>query len=110
MDDVVTLIKRRYRNDDFGVLQIVDEQRREVMCSVQSANRAEFFAGMQAGLRPEYMMYIHPVEYQGETIAEYRGRQYAVYRVYRKAADCMELYLQQEVGVQNDICRTQCND
>lgn len=42
MDDVVTLIKRRYQNDDFGVLQIVDEQRREVMCSVQSANRAEF--------------------------------------------------------------------
>lgn len=103
MDDVVILIKRRYQNDDFGVQQVVEEQRREVMCSVQFASRAEFFSGMQAGMRPEYMMYVHPVEYQNEVIAEYRGRQYAVYRVYHKSADCMELYLQQEVGVQNDV-------
>ena len=53
MNDVVTLIDRIYKNDDFGVQQIVEERRREVLCDVQSANRAEFFAGMQAGLSPE---------------------------------------------------------
>ena len=42
MNDVVTLIDRIYKNDDFGVQQIVEERRREVMCDVQSANRAEF--------------------------------------------------------------------
>lgn len=105
MNDVVVLIKRIYQNDDFGVQQIIEERRREVMCNVRSTNRAEFFSGMQAGLRPEYMMYVHPVEYHGETIAEYNGQQYAIYRIYHKTADCMELYLQQEVGVQNDICR-----
>ena len=77
MNDVVTLIARIYKNDDFGVQQIVEERRREVMCDVKSANRAEFFAGMQAGLSPEYMMHIHPIEYRGETVAEYNGRHYA---------------------------------
>lgn len=110
MNDVVTLIARVYRNDDFGVQQVVEERRREVMCDVQSANRAEFFAGMQAGLSPEYMMHIHPIEYHGETVAEYNGRQYAVYRTYKKSADCLELYLQQEVGVQDDLCGDQCAD
>lgn len=103
MDDVVTLIQRTYTNDSFGVQQVEYEHRREVFCSVKSANRAEFFAGMQAGLRPEFMIYIHPIEYNGETIAEYHGVLYVVYRVYHKSADTMELYLQREVGVQSDV-------
>ena len=103
MDNVVGLISHTYTTDSFGVQQALYEITREVFCQVQTVSRAEFFAGMQMGLRPDYVVRLHPVEYDGETLAEYQGDRYAIYRVYRASPDVMELYLHREVGVQHDI-------
>lgn len=99
MDDVVVLIQRKYEKNKYGVQKESQEKRREVFCDVKSANRSEFFAGMQAGIKPDFMLYVHPAEYQGETLAEFRGGLYAIYRSFPKSLDKLELYLQRKVGV-----------
>ena len=99
MDDVVILIQDGCVKDNCGVQKKSEEKRREIFCDVRSANRSEFFAGMQAGLKPDFMLCVHPIEYQGETLAEFRGNLYVIYRTFPKSDDQMELYLRRKVGV-----------
>lgn len=103
MDDIITLIRQHRYRDDYGVEQVAGESKRTVFCDVQSTSRAEFFSAMQAGLKPSLIVQINPIEYHSETIAEYNGKRYSIYRTYRKNIDGLELYLQEEVGIQNDL-------
>lgn len=99
MDDVLILISHEQKQDDCGV-QRSQEQRRQIFCKVQSASRAEFFAGGQNGLSPEFQFTVFPADYAGEAELEFHGKRYAVYRTFRRSDDCLELYVQRKGGVQ----------
>ena len=103
MDDVIELVKQHLYRDDCGVERLAEESKRTVFCSVQSASRAEFFAAMQAGLKPSFIVQINPIEYDCEGIAIYHEKRYLIYRTYQKNMDVLELYLKEEVGIQNDL-------
>lgn len=99
MDDVLTLITTLpATRDENGVMRTKDE-RREVFCDRQSITRSEFFDAGRAGLNPEFMARVACVDYNGETVVQYRGKGYAVYRSYLpEGSDYIELYLRREGG------------
>ena len=96
---MITLIRYERTQDAKGVWRSGEASRREVFCNVQSVSRAEFFQGGQNGLKPEYVFTVFFGDYEGESIVEYGGTLYSVYRTYRARTDDLELYVQREVGV-----------
>ena len=98
MDDVLKLISKTYTKDKYGV-QKATETEREVFCDVKSISRMEFFEAGRNGLNPEYEFIIAETEWQGETILEYRGKRYGIYRTYIEPnTDFIELYAERKGG------------
>lgn len=95
--DVILLISETYEADANGVEQPVRVSR-QVYCQVNSITRAEFFDAGRSGLNPEYMFTMFFGDYDGESIVEYAGKRYAVYRTYLGRNDTLELYVQREGG------------
>lgn len=96
---VITLVSRTKTQDANGVWRAGEETRRDVYCQVESVSRAEFYAGGENGMRPEYRFTMFFGDYQGEQRVIYNGVAYAVYRTYHGRTDDLELYVQREVGV-----------
>ncbi len=101
IDNILTLIAPAGREQDAkGVWHITAPIRREVFARVESVSRAEFFAAGQNGMRPDMRFTIFAGEYLGETICEYEGVRYAVYRTYYvPGTDDLEIYVHREAGV-----------
>lgn len=98
MDDVIVLIGRTYSLDANGV-QRAETTRREVYCQVHSVSRAEFFDGGRNGLNPSFEFTVFAGDYEWETIVEYHGQQYGIYRTYRvPESDYLELYVERKGG------------
>ena len=95
--DRITLITRSYTTDAVGN-QVPVETGDEVFCQVQSVGRGEVFAAGQTGLKPEYKVTLLRYEYNGQTLAAYRGRRYRVYRSYTGRGETAELYLERTAG------------
>jgi len=95
--DVILLIRETFEQDETGVEQPVRESR-PVYCQVNSITRSEFFEAGRSGLNPEFMFSMFFGDYAGETIVEYAGKRYAVYRTYRGRNDTLEVYVQREGG------------
>ena len=99
MDDVISLIAFDCEEDDC-LIQRKTETSRDVFCKVKSAARAEFFAAGQSGFQPKYLFEVFPADYEGETVLDYHGKRYSIYRTYLKSADVLELYAERKLGVQ----------
>ena len=110
--DIVTLVKRTYALDDYGVQQPT-ETKRDVYCNVVSVNSTEYFEGGRNGLNPVFRMTMFKYDYDDEDIVEYKGKRYSVYRAYtsgrsrswytrsrgyRTGHDTIELYVEQRGG------------
>lgn len=95
--DVILLIRETYEADENGVEQPVRDSR-PVFVQVNSITRSEFFEAGRSGLNPEFMFSMFFGDYAGETIVEYAGKRYAVYRTYRGRNDTLEVYVQREGG------------
>lgn len=100
MDDTLILIGISFSEMDlYGVRQKV-ETRNEVFCKVSDVTRSEFFGGGRAGLNPDKTFVISAIDYSGESVVEYAGNRYAIYRTYHvPATDYMELHVQREGGI-----------
>jgi len=94
--DVCYLISEDYLQNEYGVMQSV-EQRTKVYCSVTSVSATEWFEGGRSGLNPSYRMTVFTYDYHGEEIIEYNGVRYSIYRTYMKD-DEIELYVQKRTG------------
>lgn len=100
MNDVLTLIAPVVEEDALGQkVPTGEEVHREVFCEVASVSRAEWYQGGTAGLKPELVAVIYLMDYAEETVVEYEGLRYGVYRTYRKGNDKVELYLQRKAGL-----------
>lgn len=100
-DTAIRLIVPASRQqDEYGVWRTTAEKSREIPAMWDSVSRSEFSAAGQDGPRPELRFTIFAAEYQGESICEYNGKRYAIYRdYYVPGTDYLELYVQREVGV-----------
>ena len=72
---------------------------RQVYCSVSSVSATEFFEGGRNGLNPEYRITVFFGDYNGETMLEYQGKTYAIYRTYYGKTDNLELYVERKGGI-----------
>lgn len=97
MDDVIRLLTSTITKDDEGV-QHTTVSGRDVFCKVQSVTRAEFFGAGRSGLNPEYVFTVFRGDYAGESLLDFHGRTYAIYRTYLTDDDYMELYAERKGG------------
>ena len=96
MTDELVLIAQTVTTDDYNV-EVISETERTVLCEVNSITQNEFFAAANTELNPELRFTVFFGDYESESIVEYQGKRYAVYRTYR-AGDYMELYVERKIG------------
>lgn len=98
MNDVMMLIAETQEQDDSGVWRKTRTVR-QVFCKVNSVRQSEFFAGGRNGLNPEFQFSVFGEDYAGETLCEYSGASYSIYRTYRAPGnDYIELYVERKGG------------
>lgn len=98
MEGVLTLIGATWAQDDRGVRRETSSSR-QILCRIDSVTRSEFFEGGRNGLNPEYRFTLFFGDYEGETVCQYEGKQYGIYRTYRvPGTDYMELYAERKGG------------
>ena len=95
--NVINLISTTKEQDENGVWRETTN-RRMVFCNVSSVTASEFFEGGRNGLNPQFRMVMFFGDYQGETILEYNGATYAIYRTYQRGTDELELYVERKGG------------
>ena len=95
--DVINLISESRTQDDYG-RWIATKTSKQVLCQVDSITRAEFFEGGRNGLNPEFKFTMFNGDYSGETVVEYQGKTYSVYRTYLRRTDIIELYVERKGG------------
>lgn len=103
MDDELKLIGQRFEKDEFGIDKPVMTEK-TVFCKKYSATRSEFFLGGRNGLNPVMKFDVFAADYEGESVCEYRGNKYAIYRTFQEdGSDYMELYVERKGGLNNSI-------
>lgn len=95
--DVITLIKRTFESNEYGV-RIPSETSREVFCHVDSVTSNEFFNGGEYGLKPVYRFTMFQYDFENEEICEFNGERYTIYRTYIGTNDEIELYVEKKKG------------
>lgn len=95
--DVVTLWGDTISYNALGVPQH-NISKKDVFCKVDSVTRSEFFDAGRNGLNPEYRVTMFYGDYSGESIIEYKGNLYSVYRTYLAKTDIIELYVERKGG------------
>ena len=81
--NVIKLISATKTQDQYGVWRETLTAR-QVFCSVSSVSASEFFEGGRNGLNPEFRITLFFGDYQGETMLEYDGGIYSIYRAKRE--------------------------
>lgn len=94
--NVCELVKERYIQNDFGVLE-PSKCTRTVFCDITSVSASEWFEGGRNGLNPEKRVKMFRFDYHGEKIVEIDRITYTVYRTYEDG-DEIELYLERRKG------------
>lgn len=95
--DVITLIKETSTRNQYGVF-VTMRTARQVFAQVDSVTQTEFFEGGRNGLNPELRFTVFRYDYDDETIVEYNGYTYGVYRTYAKRDDALQLYAERKGG------------
>lgn len=101
MDDTLFLLKTTYTKNKYGVA-VPSQEKNEVMCDKKSVSRNEFFSAGRNGLNPQYVFTVFKGDYQGETVCEYNGQTYSIYRTYESDEDCIELYVERKAGTNGE--------
>lgn len=95
---VIRLIPQTETKDADGIPRKTEGSPRAVYCKVSSATAAEVFEGGRNGLNPAYTFRVYRAEYAGETVVEYDGGRYAVYRTFVTDKDRIELHAEYKGG------------
>ena len=91
--DVITLITETQQTR--GVHEAATQTEREVMCTVRSVTRSEFYSALNAGVDPVYVFELALAEdFNGERLIRYHGLDYSVVRTYVNEADGIEITVQ----------------
>ena len=102
MNKAITLdlITKTYTTDTMGQ-KISTEKSETVFATLNSISRAEwtsYSSTGRSGLVPAYMATVFMGDYNGQSIAEYNGERYGIYRTYERDDEQVELYLEKKAG------------
>lgn len=89
--DVATLISQKETRNKNGYAEII-ETAREVFCSVaEGVNRADFYEAQKLGVQLSATFEVWAGDFGGETLLEYAGKRYSIYRVYQTGRGTLEI-------------------
>lgn len=94
--DFILLSKTRAKNDIGQYEETVTE--RTVFGRIGDVSASEFFAGGQAGFKPEYRITMFAPDYEGEDQCKIGDEVFSIYRTYHATTDTLELYLERRAG------------
>lgn len=86
----VILLNQTIEEDELGNQDAV-ENRKPILCKVDSVGRSEFYSAASSDLRPEIVFTIHKYEYENESKVEFEGQRYSVIRTYTTGFEEIEL-------------------
>ena len=98
-DDDALLISEEITRNEYEQ-EIKTEKQRQILCRKSGITRAEFFSAGRQGLNPQFVITTAAIDYNGETVLEYRGERFGIYRTYPSSADYIELYCEKKGGLQ----------
>jgi SPP1 family predicted phage head-tail adaptor len=101
MTDTLFLLSTTYEKNKYGV-PVPTNVKHETFCERKSISRSEFFNAGRNGLNPEYVFSVFKGDYEGESICEYNGETYAIYRTYETDDDYIELYVARKGGTNGE--------
>ena len=87
----ISLISRTPAGNDADGQPYYTESSRDIYAVEVGTKRAEFYAGMAAGLKPEKTLTVFAFEYAGEKIVEIDGTRYQILRTYPVGDERLEL-------------------
>lgn len=96
--DVLLLINAEYVADSYGVQRLVKTETSVFCRDVSSVSASEVFEAGKNGINPELRITMFAHDYNGQTILEYKGKRYGIYR-YWVNNDDVELYCERKGGV-----------
>jgi len=96
-EDTCYLITKQKTYDENGVEKEVLTNKKEVFCLVGGIYMKEFYEAQASGIKAQYKIVVSLIDYDNETVVEYRDETYSVYRKY-PSDDKMELYLRSDIG------------
>lgn len=99
LDNECKLITVEYDEDENGNPVLKKETVQILFCAEIPVPSQEFFRAGQAGIKVSKALVVNTSEYGGETIAEYEGKRYSIYRTYPGFDGNCELYLEQRIGL-----------
>lgn len=105
MDADAYLINKNYVTEN-GV-KAVTETLEQILVSVGSITRNEYFSAGQNGLAPSIVLKTNAVNYSGQNEVKFENKRYSVYRSYRDPeTDTIELYLSLNQGTYSCVLKS----
>ncbi len=96
--DVIKLISTTKEGRDKYGRRIRTEQPRQVFVQVDSISMNEFYEAGRNGLNPQFRFRMFSGDYEQESVCEYKGERYAIYRTFMRDDDTIELYVERQGG------------
>lgn len=101
MDGVAYLILPIYKSDALEQPVLVDEKKTQIYVTEKSVTGLEWHEAGRDGINAQFVLKTPYANYNGESIVEYKGKRYAVYRTYHpENSDDIELHLEKKVGIE----------
>lgn len=89
-NDVAQLISYTETKDDIGdTIQTPSE--RQVFVNKKSVRQNEYYQSLSQGLKPELMLEVRSIDYEGEEELEFNDKKYRVMRTYDRNGEITEL-------------------
>lgn len=96
--DVIKLISVEKTDRDKYGRPIRKEIPRQVFVQVDSISMNEFHEAGRNGLNPQFRFRMFFGDYEKESVCEYKGERYAIYRTFMRDDDTIELYVERQGG------------
>jgi SPP1 family predicted phage head-tail adaptor len=96
--DVIKLIDLTPKEDEIGNILLEDLTVREILAEKKSIKQSEFYQASIAGLKPEMTFVVWSVEYNQETLLEYKGVRYDIIRTFDSDEKNTELVCEVKTG------------
>lgn len=101
-DNELTLISQSIEEDEIGN-QVPIEAKINILCSIKSIGRTEFYNAAANGLKPTLIFIVHPYEYSDETYIEFSEdetpkKRYKVMKTYKTNMEELELTCEKVIG------------
>lgn len=101
LDETCDLISLETEQDEIGN-EIKKRKEERVCCAELPIAQSEFYRAAQRDIKTETILVVNQIDYAGQQEVRYKKTISKVYRVYERADELIELYLEERSGIHED--------